>query len=289
MPNVPRRTVSELVTLHVLEADLKDVFVEGTFDVAIVHRFLQELGVSKASVRPIGTVEIDDGYLLEAGREANNRERVILLAQMFQAEFPEKGKILCIADRDYGEHLGGLVNARDLAYTDGCCMEAYMWDERCFMRFLAIFCNKPEWDPAKILAGLRNTLESMYALRLSGKELELKLDWIDRNVCLSCQRWTVRLNRSDFAARLLQKIGKADRLTEFLQVAKERLRSFGPDPRQQIHGHDFVRVLSYFLRKKGVRKVSLEPRTLARVMALTPTREELEEHVLFLSIKKFAL
>lgn len=289
MSSVPRRTIPELVFLHEREVSIKDIFVEGTYDASIILSYLHDLGNPKTAVRLIETIEIDDQKLIDAGRDANNRERVIYLAERFEREFETDGKILCVVDRDFVDHLGTAVEARDLIYTDGSCMEMYLWHENSFSRFLTVYCNKPEWTAKKVLASIRYPLEAMYALRLAGRMLDLKLDWIDKNVCVKCTNWSVDLDLESLAKRHLLKISKVEYLDELIEKTKQNIYGFSSDPRKQIHGHDFWRVLVFFLKKRGVSKVSLDRRTIARAMALTPTKEELEAEPLFASIEKFAV
>src|SRR5688500_15267818 len=123
---LPRRQLSELLTLYELEPTLRDVFVEGPFDVSIINWFLHEKGCQDVGVYDISTIEIPDGEILNRGRKANNRERVIYLAEFMQNSLqPNKNQITCIVDRDFSDFLQDRRDIECLLYTDYSCMEMY--------------------------------------------------------------------------------------------------------------------------------------------------------------------
>ena len=57
MTKLPRRTVRELFFLYEAEDTLRDIFVEGEFDVAVVVQFLRDIGHEHVMVRSIDCIE----------------------------------------------------------------------------------------------------------------------------------------------------------------------------------------------------------------------------------------
>lgn len=288
MQSIPRRTVDEIIFLHTAESDLRDIFVEGDYDKAILVDYIRTPVNLNVSVWTIDTVEIDDDALVESGRDTNNCERVIYLAKLFEDGFAYSGRAMFIADRDCSAYTGGAQVARDLYFTDYTCMEMYSWNQFAVARFLTIYCNRPHWEPREIMACARQPLESMFAIRAASERLNIRLNWIDRIVCVELVGWIASLDIAEFARRLLSKVGLNERLADLLHEVSVVQANFSSDPRTQIHGHDLVRFLGYLLRKKGVRTASMDSFSIRRALALSVHREELAVQPLFAAVDEFA-
>ena len=288
MTNVPRRTIPELLFLHEVEPSLKDIFVEGDYDVAVVMRFLRDIGCEDVVVRSINCIEVDDGKLLRDGRDVGNRERVILLAEEILQHLEVEGTILCIADRDYGNWNGGLPEIRNLVFTDYSCMELYVWNRVVLRRFLTVYCNRPDWSVDEFIEALREPLQSMFAIRLAARSLEMKLKWIDRVVCVEVRGWSILFDVREFVTRLLHKISATDCVEKLLSCVARFRSQFPEEPRQSIQSHDFGRLVTHLLKKKGVDAVATDESTVTRAMAACLTVSELEGERLFQRVVEFA-
>jgi len=84
---LPRKQLTELIALYELEPDLRDVFVEGPFDVAIIKWFLDQKGTKGVMVYDISFIEIPDDEIRSRGRSANNHERVSFLPNTWRTIF----------------------------------------------------------------------------------------------------------------------------------------------------------------------------------------------------------
>lgn len=287
MTEVPRRTIQELVFLHQVEHRLKDIFVEGDYDAAIVLRFLHDIGHENVAVRSIDSIEIDDACLRQTDREVGNRERVIFLARQVLQNLDVEGKILCIADRDHGDWSGDLPDLRDLVFTDHSCMDSYVWDRNVLRRFLTVYCNRPEWSIEQFLCALQAPLECMFATRLTARSLGIRLDWIDRIVCVEMDGWSVVLDVQEFVKRLLNKISALDQLNHFVACVEQFRSQLPNDPRKSIQSHDFSRLVAFVLRKKRVKSVAIDEGTVTRAMAGFLTVADLQDERLFRRVTEF--
>ena len=288
MTEVPRRTVSELLFLHQMERSLKDIFVEGDYDVAIVLQFLRGIGYEDVVVRSIDCIEIDDVGLRLDGRDVGNRERVIYLAEQVSNHLEIEGQILCIADRDYSNWIGPIPEFRDLVLTDYSCMDMYVWNSKVLRKFLTVYCNRPLWSVEQFCEALQTPLQCLFAIRLSVRLLGLKLKWFDRLRCMNVDGWSIVLDVQEFLKRLLNKNSLFNEL-DCLLVCVDRFRSqFSGDPRQSIHSQDFSHLVTYLLNRKRVTAVATDERTITRAMATCLEVADLQSECLFQRVEEFA-
>ena len=288
MTKVPRRSLSELVGLHELETSLRDIFVEGEYDQAVVSSFLCNVGNTNVVVRTINCIEVDDLSLRCRGRDVGNRERVLYLAKYAEKVSMPAGKILCIADRDFDDWIGPPPNFRDLVLTDYTCMDAYVWNCTVMRRFLTIYCNRPSWQPNQFMAALREPLKSMFAIRLAARSLGMHLTWLDRPRCVSLSGWKISFDVREFVSRLLHR-NSATGDFDLFWARVERFRvARVEDARRVIHADDLVLLTAYLLKRKGVTKVATDRRTVKRVMATCVTVDDIQHEVLFRRIVEFS-
>ena len=246
MTDIPRRTIQELLYLYEIEHSIKDIFVEGEYDCTLISQFLVELGKRDVVVRTIDCIDVDSNEIRRDGRDVGNRERVIFLAKEASRRREAAGRILCIADRDFGNWLGNLPEIRDLAFTDYASMDMYAWNRSVIVKFLNIYCNRPDWTFDQFVGALQTPLSSMFAIRLSARALGLELKWINRTTCIEIETWTVTFDINEFVDRLLHKNNEFNQKDEFIGKVDYYYSQFFGDPRYFIHAHDFTRLVAYF-------------------------------------------
>ena len=288
MTDVPRRTVQELLFLYEHERSVKDIIVEGDYDAAVVQWFLRDLGKETVAVRRIESIEIDEGELRFDGRDGGNRERVVFFAEQISLNLKVEGRVLCIADRDYGNWIGGIPEIRYLVFTDYSCMELYVWNSAVLDKFLAVYCNRPDWSAEQFMEALRGPLQAMFAIRLAARSLDMRLSWIDRVICLEVEAWSLHFDVQEFVTRLLNKNSAFVRQQQLLECVEHYRSMFTEDPRDCIHSHDFSRLVEFLLRRKGVASVAINSSTVSRAMASCLTVSSLLNERLFRRIREFA-
>lgn len=278
----------ELASIHEFETSVRDIFVEGDYDLAVVARFLTDLGRSHVIVRTIDCIEIDDSALRTQQRDVGNRERVLYLAEQTEALSIPAGRILCIVDRDFDHWIGSPPAFRDLVLTDYACMDAYAWNCAVLRRFLTVYCNRPNWQPRRFMDALQTPLLSMFAIRLAARSLQMHLTWFDQIKCVVLNDWHVSFDIHDFVSRLLNKNSAMDDFDLLLTRVEYYRTEPMEDARHAIHGHDFSLLAAYLLGKKGVKLVSTDATTIKRAMAICVTVGELLEECLFQRIAEFS-
>ena len=95
---LPRRRLSELLTLYRLNPAARDVFVEGTSDRAILDYVLQEARPFGTAVRWIEDIELDEPQFAGPG---GAKGRLISLAEL--ARERQCLSIICLVDRNTAE------------------------------------------------------------------------------------------------------------------------------------------------------------------------------------------
>ena len=281
MTQIPRRNISELFFLYEVEPNIIDIFVEGPFDKAIIQFFLNEISIHNVSVYEIETIEIDDEELISLGRKANNRERAMLLSEKFDAAGINSNQLICIIDKDFCHFLGECVNTPQLLYTDFSCMEMYFFDDKIIKKFLTTFCYKNDWPCDQLLESISKYIERIYLFRLINEALNWQMAMFDRVICISIKDWKIIFDEDEFIKRLLNKNQRNNEFDEFNSNILLHEKNLLEDSRYQMHGHDFINIFSFFLKKKGVSKEIANITAVSRALILTLSTSFLLQYDLF--------
>src|SRR5437660_239969 len=123
-----RRTIEELAARYELEPTLRDVYVEGSFVVAMVDEALKQAGRHNAAVYEISTVDVPPEVLRKHGLPDGNKGRVIALCFELDGHVTLPNQVTGLVDRDYDAVLGRSYPNRLLLVTDYSCMEMYCFE-----------------------------------------------------------------------------------------------------------------------------------------------------------------
>ena len=277
--DIPRRKLEELFFIYERHPELRDVYVEGAFDSAIVKWFLQDCCTQSVGVYEIGTVELPDADIIMSGRKANNRERVIFLARLLATRFPTQAS--CLVDADFSHLTKKFEQCTVLLYTDYASMEMYFFQADVIGKFVTICCQRGDWPVDKIMQSLTIVLQELFLYRFANEELRWEMDWLDRVVCLEISGWDLEFDGDQFILRFLNKNAKAGNTQEFIAKIDSLRPLLQADPRYQMHGHDFVAVLAWYIRNKGVYGERTRPESVQTALALSINYPDLKRENLF--------
>ncbi len=282
MTEIPRRTIEEMMFIYERDPDRRDVYVEGAFDSAILQWLIQYCGLTFMAAYEIGTIDIPDGDIINAGRKANNRERVIFLAEYFDKRLKNGSKqITCFVDADSSHLVGDFSNATCLIYTDFSCMEMYFFNQLTISKLITIQCNRSQWPIQAILTSLESVLQELFLYRFANETLNWSMDWLDDVVCMNLIDWSISLDFNDYIMRFLNKNSRARDFNIFINKI-ETLRSLTrEDARYQMHGHDFTTLLCWIFRQKGIKGELCKVKVVERSLALAADFEEIKNHNAF--------
>jgi hypothetical protein len=244
-----RRKIYELAARYENEPTLRDVYVEGQFDAAVVSWFLREHGCEEAVVYEIDTVEVPKPVLDKYGLDEGHKGRVIALCLELAELVKVPGQVAGIADRDYDSLRGIRYESPLLRFTDYSCMEMYCFNEEVLARFFHFFVRKPGYTPEAFIPAVRGVLQEAFLMRAANLELRYGLEWLELVGQCKVTQGAVEFDSVEFAKKYLNRGAKLRLLDEFnAQLAAFRAAVLGSDPRHCINGHDFVGLLARYIR-----------------------------------------
>lgn len=271
-----------------LEDTCRTIFVEGDDDKRIYSQFLRDLGIRNVQVIPIDLVEIELPEVQRVGAGSGNRARVIELACNFEENNCSILSYRCVADADLGFFLPLGPSPQGLIYTEVTALELYYWCSSSLQRFLGQYAGCSTLDGGELLNRMLPTLQRMFALRLAVTERGLPLSWIAECPCHLLQKdGTVSFDWKDFCVRILNKSGSASHAEAIQARTQEIFDLLQGDPRQFVHGHDFLDVLRFYLLKSRVDSSIIPRKTLFRVYSLCKASSEMANFGLFQQLLKF--
>lgn len=274
-----QREIHELIMLYELHPHMRDFYVEGPYDRAILTWFVREMGLKNAYIYDVDVVKISQKAVELYGAEGGKKGRVINLAREMVGKTPSPQNVTCIADKDGDEYLGRIVQNDILLYTDFSCMEAYFFDAPHFAKFITIIYGAVEVDVAALLPNLYNVLQQLFAIRVV-KERHLELAIIPFRRCCELNGGTINFLRNVYIERMLIARGALNKLEGFVREVDELLAQLNGDKRNHIHGHDLVTLLAWYLREIGYRA----DWPLDRIIAVSADISSIQTFPLFQSV-----
>lgn len=265
---IDRRTIEELVTLHALESDLREVFVEGLADKYFFEYFLTENDLSSVAVYEIDTVEVPTSAVLGRGLEDGHRGRVITLACLLEDQV-DPSAVVCVADADF-DHFKKIVHdCALLLVSDYSSLELYAFNPQALGKLLRLVATGFPKNPTAVLDCIREPLETMFLIRLANQELALGCTVPEViNFCTYDPKSDkLAFRRDDFIVRLLRYRPNDDSHKQIVDFVKEGRKQLSSDARGQIHGHDFCELLAWFIRQHTGFKTIHSTTIITSVMA----------------------
>jgi hypothetical protein len=257
MSPVERRRIDELVAMYQLEPEIRDVFVEGALDKALVDWFFFEGQLSNATVREIDTVDVPVELVESAGFAKNNRGRVMALARELEAKLlPGTVSATCVIDSDFDWILNETHHEKLLVSTDYSSMELYFFDVRPLTKFLRLAVQRFPKSADTVLSELRKALTELFAIRLASHVLAWGVPLVSFERCCRLTEAGVELDTAEYIKRCLLASGRYAERAEFNRVFSDFLAKFTGDPRKHIHGHDFISLLAWYVRQHKGQNVS---------------------------------
>jgi len=250
MSKIERRGIAELVAMYELEPQLRDVYVEGTFDKALVEWMLYESHVRMAVVREIDSIDVPPVLPQKYGYQANNRGRVMTLARELESALDEKtSSATCLMDADFDLVLGKKHAWRMLLSTDYSSMELYFFNVHTMAKFLTLVIQGFPKSAEKAISEIQAALTDIFAIRLALYNRGWAIPMISFERCCELSEDGVQFDSTECINRLLNAGNHFAHRAEFLREFAECRKTLTGDPRRHIHGHDFLSLLSWYIRQ----------------------------------------
>lgn len=245
---VERKRLNELRLKYRLEPTLRDIYVEGESDASIIRWLLREHGNRSAVVYYISTVEVPIEILDKYGQDDNNRGRVIALA-LELASVNLLSQATCIVDRDFDAILNNLIGLENLLFTDYSSMEMYFFNSWHLEKLFSLALGRQIDNAQVILDNVAAILQEVFLIRLANHLQKLGFGCISITCCCQIKEGKIKFDLTDYMTRYLHKNGGHSHRSTFDEKVNECRALLLQDPRQQMHGHDFLEVLAWYIRK----------------------------------------
>lgn len=243
---MPRRTIESLIAKYTLEPTIRDVYVEGPFDRDVVRWALRVSHTTNVQILEIDTVEIPSVLLLQLGYTEGNKQRVIALGAILEQRLGTgTHQVSCIVDADCDRLLDITVPGALVLVTDYACMEMYLFDSLELEKFLTLALGCETARVPKIIAQYVSVLRELFLIRAANLAMALGLEWLDFTRCCEIGGDEVRFDRDQFVDRLLDKNQRRGLKVQLLATVESLRARMSRDPRHQMHGHDFIGLLTW--------------------------------------------
>ncbi len=233
--------------LYELEPQMRDVYVEGHFDVRVLNWVFKDTRLPKTVVYEIDSIDIPARIVLDLGLEDNRRSRLIAFAQLADKWNITSNAITCVADSDFNCFQGVKYQHRCLLYTDYASMDGYLFDPRTLEK-VVFSCGCDTFDLGTLWASMVEVLRTLFRVRFANSALGTGFAWMKCDRCLSLDGSRIILDVNEFLRRYLSKNSGLAKRAAFL----ERISGApvpGLDDRRMIHKEDFVDLVSWYIAK----------------------------------------
>lgn len=250
-----RRTIDEILSRYELEPSLRDLYVEGVFDKDVITSAL-ERNPEGWAIYEIETVDVPAEILIKNGQTLGNKQRVIALAREL-SKINQECAYFCLVDRDLDHWFNSLENTKRLLWSQFCSLELHYFSSEVISHILLTTCKARIIDFDVFLNSITKSLTLLYAFRISDRQLALSLRWIPFEDCLIRNGDSVLFSCEKYIDRVLQANKKFERKHDFVKAAQEFVSQASGDCRERIHGHDFVKIIVWAIKKfNGVKEFS---------------------------------
>ncbi|MEO7859477.1 MAG: DUF4435 domain-containing protein [Nitrospirales bacterium] len=275
---VERKRLGELLLKYKLEPTLRDIYVEGESDVSIIRWILREQGNIGAVVYHVLAIDVPVEKFVEFGQDQNNRGRVIVLAHEL-ARARLLSQATCIVDRDFDAILNRLTGPENLLFTDYSSMEMYFFNNWHLSKLFSLVLGRQIENTQAIQDNIAAILQELFLIRLANHLLGLGFGCMTMTSCCQIKGGKITFDLTEYMKRYMSKNGGYSHRSAFDRKIDECRAVQLPDPRQQMHGHDFLDLLAWYIRKsysmQHFNEVSLKSALMASLEASKLTSENL--------------
>ena len=284
----PRRELKELLERYRREPSTKDIFVEGDLDQALVRNYLHWHGYSSTGVFPIKSIEVPNHLLLDH-EYGSDKGRLLALSRYLEEELSGgDAPVRCIVDRDFEDLLGVRSGGSSslVLRTDLASMDMYFFDRLLLERVLVGFAGLSGLNAQMILGQVGDVLSAVSIMFAANIVLGLRCGGVDPRRCIRYDdKSGIRFDDQEYLNRYLNNGGAMGQRRRF-ESEMDRIRAMAStDVRRWVRGRDFLPLLSFVMRKSGVKQEQCTPAVLKRAFTLAADLEYLGEFRLFRTLR----
>lgn len=241
--------IEGLVARYELHPERRDVFVEGDSDQGLVRAFFEARGLRNISVLSVSVVNLPSD-LARALPQPSRRSDVIGLALELERKGVSQNQVACIADADLEYVIPQGPVCSLLLLTDYASMELYAYSGGAVQTVLVVVSPKTVQSGTSLVADLTAPLEFLFAVQATNFDLRFGLAWLKSiEKFFSIKAGRLEFDEKQFRKRYLTIHLSSEKLERFEARLKEIRSIVCSDVRRKIRGHDFVKLLAWYLRK----------------------------------------
>jgi hypothetical protein len=288
MPSVSKKifSIKYLIALYTNEPTLRDLFVEGIGDVAIIDEFAKGLHLHRLKVRSIENVDVPE-HIVKSEYGSGNRGMVVALAFALSSAVPQNFRnVYCIADNDLDRSLGIALSCDRLWWTDFSCMEAYLFTGEFFQLFVPTYFGVPCNEST--FAEVCDVASVLFKIRVARVHIDPSAPWVSPGRSLFENDGKVGIDVEDYFDRMLVSKGRKSMVPRFREELSKDNSHEGLDRRCVMHKDDFFEVVCWMAKQRGAIADLCRVDVLARVVLSHLFPERIANFPLFRQIVDWA-
>lgn len=249
--------IDELLARYHLEPELRDVFVEGSFDREILSHYSQ-FNTSGRVFYEINTVDVPAQLLEIYGFTSGNKQRAIALSNEF-AKLPTAAQVFCLVDRDLDHWFDKVENSDRLRWSFFCSIECHYLCADVIRDVAIITGGAKIANFESFVSSLCSVLRQLYALRLADRELGLNIKWVSLRKYLTSNLSAISFDFQKYTLAVLNANSATKQKNEFIKKTDVWRQKLVCDVRLTCRGHDYTELLAWAISEfKGLREFSNE-------------------------------
>jgi hypothetical protein len=250
---IPRRSLEEISLRCQLEPSLKDVFVEGDFDLALLRWFIastKDLERSEdVNVYKIDDVDLTDEVLERHELKRGNKSEVIALClEMDRILGSDSLSVTGIVDRDAEEVLGESHNTQSLLRSDDSCIEMCLFRREVIAKATALAFPGFKLDYSAVVRALSPVLRKLFLYRTAAMQLGWGLRWKKPDSFVVAKKDSITFREADFKRHYLQESGYIGQVDLFDRTVCELEARLSDAMHSHANGHDAIFLFGLLLR-----------------------------------------
>lgn len=253
-----RRTIAELQARYDLEPSLRDVFVEGPSDRALVELALKFLGESgRIRAYEVDTVQVPLELLQARSLPGGNKGRLLALADALAITSTRdlRSTAACLADLDLDGILGRCRNYRLLIYTAALSLDLVIAGPAVLDKLLSVVLLGFPQPADRFLDQLLPVLNERVLHRLAADRLAIAVEAPALTKSCTFDGRSLQFNADAFMRRYLQKAKAVPLEGRFREIVELHRADIIHEPWKYVHMEDFLELLHFCARKVKPRLV----------------------------------
>lgn len=174
--------------MYSLEPSLRDFYVEGRLDEAIVHWFVSHYGRRQVGVRRVDDIDIPAADVHALGFSSGTKGRALTLGATACNALDEESAdcLFVVVDRDFDSDETVNLRPSCIGVTDFPSMESYLLFDESLQEFLDLQFPGLKLVASEVIQAISSTLHDLFSLRLAAHTMRLSVRITSWAKCLTC-------------------------------------------------------------------------------------------------------